>query len=335
MPERPARRMAWLARQGRRSRSPSRGPDPALHDHPGYDPIGLVSIEQVFDTDGMAGSSVGALDRGDRAERLARLRGMAGDMSPLTLAGDRRLPVLPALEPLLPGGGLQRGSTMAVTGSGATALVNALLAGPTTAGSWAAWVGAESVGWAAAAELGVAIERVAVVSVDDGQRPSVLAALVDAFDLVVVGPDHRLGWTERRRIEARARERGAVVLTLHRTRVPQTDHRSLMSENSGGAQQHAGLERHDDGADVRLVCLSGEWSGPGSGWGHLHTRCVTVSVEGRRAFDRHRRWELLLPGPDGTVVRADESVAPSPGGAPDGRDEIACEVLPLLRRRTG
>lgn len=247
----------------------------------------------------------------DREERQARLRDLAGDLSPLTLAGERRLPVLASLEPLFPGGGLQRGCTLAVTGVGATALVQAVLAGPTTAGSWAAWVGAESIGWSAAAELGVAMERIAVVSTDEQRRPSVLAALVDAFDLVVIGPTHRLGRTEGRRIGARARERGAVLLTL-----------------SGGRERGGRDQVTGEGADVRLECRSGGWFGTGSGWGHLADRHLTVSVEGRRGFDRNRRWELLLPGPDGVSIRSGEPATPT---REVDSGELG-EALPLVRR---
>lgn len=247
----------------------------------------------------MTGTAVGE-DRGlpdarvdGRVEKLARLRGLAGELRPLSLAGDKRLPVIPALERLLPGGGLQRGSTVEVSGVGATTLLQAVLAGPTRAGSWVAWIGAGAIGWGAASELGVSMERIAVVEVDDARRPAVLAALIDAFDLVVVGPGHRLPPAESRRLEARARERGAVILTLR----PESPSHGGMERRSGG------------GADLRLVCGPGVWAGPGSGWGHLTARRLTVSVEGRRSFDRPRRWDLLLPDPDGNgrVVRNDGS----------------------------
>jgi hypothetical protein len=64
--------------------------------------------------------------------------------------------------PRRPGaGGLRRGSTMSVAGS--TALVLALLAEATGEGSWAAITGMPDVGVVAAAELGVDLERLALV----------------------------------------------------------------------------------------------------------------------------------------------------------------------------
>ena len=98
----------------------------------------------------------GSIDpvRGDRSEKLARLRELAGDLSPLTLARERSLPVLSSLEELLPDG-LQRGSTVAFRGAGSTTLAQAVMAGPTRAGSWAACVGASTMGRAAAVEAAV------------------------------------------------------------------------------------------------------------------------------------------------------------------------------------
>src|SRR3712207_3550885 len=61
-------------------------------------------------------------------------------------------PVVEPLAPLLPGGGLRRGSVVAVHGS--TALLFALLAAATTQGVWAAVVGVGDLGVLAAAEAG-------------------------------------------------------------------------------------------------------------------------------------------------------------------------------------
>jgi len=211
---------------------------------------------------------------------------------------------------MLPGGGLRRGSTVDVSGTGATTLLQVVLAGPTRAGSWVAWIGADVIGWGAAAELGVCMERIAVVEVDEALRPAVIAALIDAFDLVVVGPGHRLAPAESRRLGARARERGAVILTLR----PEPSQEGAARRSGGG------------GADVRLVCGPGVWIGPGSGWGHLRARRLTVSVEGRRAFDRPRRWDLLLSDPDGV-----ELVGP----AERAGDVAGAEVLAFEHRRSG
>lgn len=248
----------------------------------------MPSVEQVFDTGAMS-----VAEPTTRAERLARLRELAGDLSPLTLARDRGLPVLAALEELLPTG-LRRGSTVGFRGDGSTTLAHAVLAGPSRAGSWTACVGLPAPGWASAVEMGVDLDRVVVVRSDEQQSPSVLAALVDAFDMVVVGPDCRPDRSEVRRLLSRARERGAVLLRL--------DDVMRAGDAARGVTAWPG-------PDVELVCESSSWSGPGEGWGHLRSRRVTVLLRGRRELDRPRRVDLWLPGADGLRV------------VPDGADD--------------
>src|SRR5581483_9661748 len=95
------------------------------------------------------------------------LKEVAQRVRPVVLAGERRLAVPGPLGGILPGGGLQRGSVVRIEGSpgsGATSLLVSLLAAATVAGEWAAVVDGEGVlGGLAAAEAGVALERLAVV----------------------------------------------------------------------------------------------------------------------------------------------------------------------------
>lgn len=252
---------------------------------------------------------------GDPADRGAHLRELVEQIRPVTFAHERALPVLPALEPLLPSGGLRRGATVQVAGGpGATALALALLAGPTRAGSWAACVGVPELGWAAAAELGVAMERIVVVRPTERSWTTVLAALVDAFDLVVCGPEQAPTPTEVRRLTARARERGAVVVAV-----------------GGPAGLHA--RRAWPGADVRLTVVAADWTGPGQGWGHLAARRATVSVEGRRGLDRPRRTDLWLPGPEG--VAPVEPGTSGPGAQEAREDRHGTGSVVPFRRRAG
>jgi hypothetical protein len=224
------------------------------------------------------------------------------------MADQRTIPVLPALEELLPGRGLQRGSTVQVGGPvGATALALAMAAGPTRAGSWVACVGLPELGWAAAAEVGVDLERVAVVRTPAQSWPTVTAALVDAFDVVLCGLGHAPSAADARRLTARARERGSVLILV------------------GGRTAGAGPVRRvwPEVADVELAVLRSEWSGIGRGWGRLSQRRITLEVGGRRGLSRSRRVDLWLPGPSG-VVPAD----PSPGTRSARDDGV---VTPLRR----
>ena len=54
---------------------------------------------------------------------------------PVTLTDEQRLPAAPALEAVLPGGGVRRGSVVGLEGPGSTSLLWSLLGPPTEAGS--------------------------------------------------------------------------------------------------------------------------------------------------------------------------------------------------------
>jgi hypothetical protein len=202
-----------------------------------------------------------------------------------TLADERLLPVLPALQPLLPHPGLRRGATVAVTRSAALAL--ALVAGASAAGSWVAAVGLPDLGIVAAAETGIVLERLALVPAPGARVwPTVVAALLDAVDVVLVRSPPGLPDAQARRLIARARERGAVLVPLGPWPQP---------------------------ADLRLAVTASTWHGIGQGHGHLHSRLAEVVATGRGAATRERRTLLWLPSPDGTVTPAAGPGAAAPG----------------------
>lgn len=190
-------------------------------------------------------------------ETLGELRGRT---APVTLARDRLLPLIGSIEPLFSDGGLRRGSIVGVSGSLGLAL--AVMAGPSQAGAWCAAVGIPSLGLVAAAEVGVDLARFPMVASPGKELPAIVAALLDVFDVVLVGMPG-----PNRRLEARARERGAVLV-------------------AGG---------HWPGADVRLAVASSTWEGLGNGHGHLVRRRLQVVATGRRAATRERKEEVWLP----------------------------------------
>jgi len=98
-----------------------------------------------------------------------------GLTTPATEITGRVLPVRGELADLLPWGGLRRGSTVSVRGS--TSLLLALLATATAEGCWAAVVGLPHLGVLAAAELGVAVHRLALVP-QPGTDPAVVERTV-------------------------------------------------------------------------------------------------------------------------------------------------------------
>lgn len=217
--------------------------------------------------------AVAALERRGDVEALRR----AADLTrPITLAGERSLPVLDALGGLLPDG-LRRGAVAVVGGGpGSTTLALALGAGASAAGSWVAVAGHPGLGLQAAAELGLASERLLVVpDVPAASWATVVAALLDAVDVVYARPPRGgVGVGDARRLVARARERESVLVPL------------------GGGGWSAP-------ADIRLTVESPTWSLAG---GRLVARRAVVTASGKGVYARERRAELWLPGPDGAVA---------------------------------
>ncbi|MFB9907779.1 hypothetical protein [Allokutzneria oryzae] len=183
----------------------------------------------------------------------------------------RVLPVNPHLREVLPWPGLRRGTTIAV---GSMSLLFALLAPVTAAGGWAAVVGVPELSVLAAAEAGVAVERMPLVPRPGIELATVVAALVDGVDLVAFTAPRSLSRAEQRTLTARARQRGAVLLPLGPW----------------------------PSADVALRCTSGRWLGLDAGHGHLVEREVEIHASGRGAAARPRSTRVRLPGPGGPLA---------------------------------
>jgi hypothetical protein len=210
---------------------------------------------------------------GVAVHRASDLAGAAGGV-------DRLLPVAPELAALLPGGGLRRGSTVTVTPgavtSGTSSLLLALLAEASTA-AWSAVVGMPGLGALAAAQAGVALERLALIPYPGPEWPAVVAALLDGVDVVVVAPPGPVTGRLASRLAARARQRGGVLLPY----------------GSGW-----------EGADLTLTAERGVWEGLGTGRGRLRCRELTITARGRGAAGRPRHVRVRLPGPAGRLAPA-------------------------------
>lgn len=227
------------------------------------------------------------------AEALTALDDAAIRVTPTVLADERRLEVLPALQQVFPEG-LRRGSTVGVRGPGAMSLALATVAGPVQAGAWMATLGCDELGLVAAEQVGIPLHR--VILVDLPQRSSwgaVAAALVDAFDVVLISGSYPVKVRDARRLLSRARERGGVIIDV------------------GGVWPEA--------TDVTVDVADQQWRGLGDGHGILEARTVTVEVSGRRGV-RPRRVPMLLPGPDlvPTSLDADSITYPHHAGADIG-----------------
>lgn len=236
-----------------------------------------------------------------KAAHLTGLVRRASDHTLGELGSDRMLPVLPELRELLPGRGLRRGVTVAVAtvtaypappgtdeitaatrlsgphpvpaGSGpvrsigATSLLFALLAAASAAGSWCGVVGVPTLGAVAAAEAGIALDRLALVPHPGPDWATVVAALLDGLDIVVAAPPGPLSPAIANRLAARARQRGSVLVSYGRW----------------------------DGADVTFDAVRGVWHGLDRGHGRLRCRQLTVLARGRGAAVRPKRVEMWWP----------------------------------------
>ncbi|MGH8917584.1 MAG: hypothetical protein ACRDZY_08760 [Acidimicrobiales bacterium] len=214
------------------------------------------------------------------------------------LAHERLVEVAAPWADLLPERGLRRGSTLTVVSgpaAGRTALALSLLSAASGSGGWTAAVGLDDLGLVAAAQLGVDLARLALVPKPGPQWPVVTAALLESVEILLLRPPGRVRPADARRLSARARERGAVLVVL-----------------DGSAPVAA----WPPGADLRLAVTGSVWTGLGAGHGHLRTRVVEVSVSGRRAAGRTRSARMWLPGPSGLVEPA-PAVAPAVPAEPE------------------
>jgi hypothetical protein len=222
-------------------------------------------------------------------ERLGRARAALKGVETRIGAGreawDRpALPLAAELDQLLPEG-LRRGQVVSVTG--ATSLMIALAAEASRAGSWTAAIGMPTVGVVAAARRGIELSRLALIPHPGAQAADAVGACVDGMDVVLLGERLALSDADRRRIGARARERGCVIIAAGEW----------------------------PAAHARLNVESSMWSGLGAGDGRLRERELTVAVSGRRTGAVQRVRVLMDADPGvrwarpGARVDVDEEVA--------------------------
>jgi hypothetical protein len=207
--------------------------------------------------------------RGRRAAPAAPVR-RAGDAAVADRSAAGALSVPEELAGLLPSG-LRRGATVMVTGS--TSLLLLLLAGAMTGTDlWSAVVGAPNLGLVAAAEMGVPLDRLALVPHPGPDLPGVVGALVDGMSLVAATAPAGVSEATARALSGRARSRGCVLVV---------------------GQKWPGVDL-EIGADGRC------WTGLGEGRGRLRYCEFDVEVRGRGSAARPRRATIRLPRAAGT-----------------------------------
>ncbi|MGW2095226.1 hypothetical protein [Promicromonospora sukumoe] len=218
----------------------------------------------------------------------SRVNGAAGPGE-----GARVLPVHPHLAALLPDGGLRAGTTVVVRGS--TSLLLTLLAEASRDGAWTVLVGYPAAGMAAAADAGCDLSRTLVVPLPAGSgvdAPAVLAALIDGMDVVVVGPEVALLDQDRRRLTARARDRGTVLVPT----TPLSAGYSPLQRPSTGRMSSTQRGGGDwAGAHVVLEATGGAWTGVDGGVGWLRRRTLRVRRTGRGSAARPVHLDVEVP----------------------------------------
>lgn len=170
--------------------------------------------------------------------------------------------LLPALAEVM---SLRAGTVCSVDSPG---LALALAAGASGAGAWVGFAGLPEVGWEAAADLGIALDRTVAVPFPGEHWLSVTAALVDVVGVVIARPPGQVGEAQAGRLVARLRQRGAVLIV-------------------DGVWPRAAL---------RLRTLANAWNGLGSGHGHLHSREVRLEIASPTGAARQVRFGLGLGG---------------------------------------
>lgn|GEM_PF-446296 len=221
-------------------------------------------------------ASMIAPDADTRAEDVLRLRReitrMQRRRSDLPL-----IPVPPPLEPILPEGGLQVGTTYALSPS--PGLIGALLAGASGTGAWCAAVGMPTLGVEALAGHGVELERLLLVPAPGSRWLSVVSALSEVIPLIAIRPSSPVHDAELSRLSARLRDRGCTLLVI-----PAASGASTVWPQSEGS-----IRVHDP-----------RWQGLGSGWGALQECEVTVTARTRRS-PAPQSVRVLLPGIHGRM----------------------------------
>ena len=109
-------------------------------------------------------------------------------------------------------------SVGALTITGSTSVLLAAAARRQGSHGWCAVVDAEGIGWCAASECGLALDRVLVVRIAEVAPRALLAvigALLDGVDVLLLSSRCSIALRVRdhRSLTARARERGALILT--------------------------------------------------------------------------------------------------------------------------
>ena len=241
------------------------GEMPALALSPVADPVGAPVGDRAATSQIQSVETVQALQA--RIDSLQRTR-----------LDSRLMPTHEAFADLLPDGGLREGATYALSPS--SALVMALLVGPSQAGSWCGVVGMPEFGVEAAEAMGIDLDRLVLVPHPGDAWLRGPAPSPDALSVVAGRPGRAASDGAIAKLAGRLRERGSTLLVL-------------------GAWPQA---------EAMISLTESRWSGLGDGHGCLSEREVTVTVSSKRG-GRPRSARVMMPDAELGIRRVDGGAA--------------------------
>ena len=235
--------------------------------------------------------STGSLSRvGAKVVARDRLTIISEKSRSRVLVREDLVPLSSSLQRALGLEGLRRGSTLLIEGDrgiGATSFALALLAQATADKLWCAVVGPPDLGIVASTELGVDLDHLVVVTTPRERVATVLGALVDGCDVVLLRLPVSLTRAEMLRLSARVRQRRVLLFLLR------------------DAQSHAAAWA--EAPDITTVIRGGEFFGIADGSGRIAARRILLETFHRRG-GIVAPVALWLPGLDGEVL-AEEGAA--------------------------
>jgi hypothetical protein len=226
-------------------------------------------LEYMFDYKGVSSQATPSMAPSRIHELQQRVQRMQGP------AVWRTLESLPGLSGVIQ---LRTGEAYAVD---SPSLATALVAGPSAAGEWIAFVGVADLGLEAAAQFGIDLERTVVVPRPGELWLSVTAGLLEVATVVVVKPPVPVTAQQAERLKSRLRMKDAALVCWGEW--PRSDAILTVTESS--------------------------WHGLGRGHGRLRARRVVVSVRQGGAV---RQVPLWLPGFDQQITECDHTLMPLP-----------------------
>lgn len=251
-----------------------------MFDHGEMPALALSAYEEPAAVDAPGAVGPRADSRSARIEAVDTVQALQERIDALqrTRLDSRLMPTHEALADLLPDGGLREGATYALSPS--SALVMALLAGPSQAGSWCGVVGMPEFGVEAAEAMGIDLDRLVLVPHPGDAWLTVTAAIADALGIAVVRPGRAASDGAISKLAGRLRERGSTLLVL------------------GPWPQ----------AEAMISLTESHWSGLGDGHGYLSEREVTITVSSKRG-GRPRSGRVMMPDAELGIRRLDRDAA--------------------------